>query len=225
MKKASDQLPDLSDFEKTFGGVEFATEEEIKELRSQQKDRQLICRADVAMSAVNKIIPPVFQDTDLALLPEEQYRKCKKYIEILMGENDKQKHGLILHGTTGTCKTRICWELVKLLAKNGIVPKFETSVSMQESLTSSFGKKERDKIVGEFKNTTFLFIDDWGKEKSTERWESDLFDILDYRFSWKKNTIFTMNTTGHEILKKFIDPEAGQAIKRRMVEFCYAVAF
>jgi len=105
------------------------------------------------------------------------------------------------------------------------VPKFETSVSMQESLTSSFGKKERDKIVGEFKNTTFLFIDDWGKEKSTERWESDLFDILDYRFSWKKNTIFTMNTTGHEILKKFIDPEAGQAIKRRMVEFCYAVAF
>ena len=42
MKKASDQVPDLSDFEKTFGGVEFATEEEIKELRSQQKDRQLI---------------------------------------------------------------------------------------------------------------------------------------------------------------------------------------
>jgi DNA replication protein DnaC len=225
MKKASDQLPDLSDFEKTFGGIKFATEDEIKELRSLQRDEQLSHRADIAMREVGKIMPPVFKDTDVNLLPPEQFKKCKKYADLLTGENTSGKYGLIMHGTTGKCKTRICWEIIKHIANKGIVSKFETSVSMQEALTSSYGKKEREKIVSEFKNTKILFIDDWGKEKSTERWESDLFDILDYRFSWKKVTVFTMNTTGHEIVKKFIDPEAGQAIKRRMVEFCYAVAF
>jgi DNA replication protein DnaC len=66
---------------------------------------------------------------------------------------------------------------------------------------------------------SLLVIDDLGKERLTQRMESDLFAIIDERTSNKRSTIITTNYNGSGLSDRFSNGETGSAIIRRLKDY------
>jgi DNA replication protein DnaC len=63
-----------------------------------------------------------------------------------------------------------------------------------------------------------LLIDDLGKERATERFEAELFSLIEFRTSTLRPTLYTSNLKLVDLLQKF-SPENGGGIIRRITEF------
>jgi DNA replication protein DnaC len=168
--------------------------------------------------------PPIYLETDLSLLPKEQLKAATEW-------KPKGGKGLLLHGTTGKGKTRVAWEVLRLAyfktprdwyLREKIVALTAAQFSRQSSDHAAGGKSEQwaNRLCG----APWLMIDDLGKGRLTERNESDLFDILDQRFAYKRPVIITTNTVGDELQKR-LDPDRGAPLIRRLREFCDCIAF
>jgi len=67
-----------------------------------------------------------------------------------------------------------------------------------------------------------LFIDDLGKEKFTERVESELYDLVETRTAHLRPILWTSNATATR-LKEMLSADRGEPIIRRLKEFCTIV--
>jgi DNA replication protein DnaC len=63
-----------------------------------------------------------------------------------------------------------------------------------------------------------LFIDDIGKEKYTERVESEFYDLIETRTAHLRPILWTANTSGAG-LEAMMSPDRGAPILRRLREF------
>lgn len=70
-----------------------------------------------------------------------------------------------------------------------------------------------------------VFFDDIGKERFTERVETELFNIINRRFMEQKICYFTSNENSDSLVKKFHDRQKGEAIINRIREKCVDVIF
>ncbi len=154
--------------------------------------------------------------------------------------SDLQKHddivtapmidqGILIHGRTGSGKSRTLWQLAKRLITHD-----QRSVQILED--RAFGRliersfagsnnAEHDKLIRQFQNCSVLMIDDIGKAKMTERVESDLFDIIDHRYADGKPMCFTTQFTGDPLISRFGCKETGEAIVRRIKEVTKMIYF
>ncbi|NBR91550.1 MAG: ATP-binding protein [Rhodobacteraceae bacterium] len=74
-----------------------------------------------------------------------------------------------------------------------------------------------------FCSVPLLAFDDLGKERLTQRLESDLFAIIDERTSNLRPTIITTNYNGTTLLERFNNKETGEALLRRIREYYHPV--
>lgn len=127
--------------------------------------------------------------------------------------------GLLIHGSTRKGKTRTAWYIAnRLWNENKYKNKylFLTMFELEARIASSWGNSTWDKVMLNMTNVPYLFLDDLGKEKMTDRMASCLFALIDQRTMHKRPTIITTNLTGDTLLERFHDRETGAALVARL---------
>lgn len=164
--------------------------------------------------------PVAFIDTDLARL-SENLRKASVWTP----DAGDPKASILLHGTTGTGKTRTAWLIFNRLWYNNFPEKavWLPMRKLEMAIEKGFDDHKHGKVLDYFCTVPLLAFDDLGKERLTPRMESDLFAIIDERTSNLRPTIITTNYNGTTLLDRFNNKETGEALLRRLREYYYAV--
>jgi DNA replication protein DnaC len=191
-------------------------------LQARERDKAQAEKQRKKLEHWKSICPTIYLETDEARLPKAQWDQARAW-------DWRTGKSLLLHGVTGKSKTRIAWLALKRYFEHddsseetSIVALTAAEFSRQSSDNAANGKSQSwaDNLIA----VGCLFIDDLGKGRMTDRNESDLFDILDRRFAFKRPNIITTNTVGEE-LEKRLDPDRGAPFVRRLREFCDRISF
>lgn len=173
--------------------------------------------------------PKAFMRTELS-------RLSPKTTAIANWEPSHDKTGLLLHGTTGTGKSRMAWWIVNRIWTDHVFGRSamgnsyrivaHTMRSLGDAITASYGDKGmgHDALMKGLIGCGLLMLDDLGKERMTPRVAADLFAIIDERASHERPTIITTNFNGQGLAARFDDGEMGAAVVRRLRDFYQVVS-
>lgn len=174
--------------------------------------------------ALERYILPVYKNTDINIL-KNNLSKPELVDRILNWQMGSQ--GLAIIGDTGCGKTRILTALMKRLIKIDLVGVDKTLMvfyagELERAIISSFSNKSKayDDLMRQLENCSLLIIDDFGKEKFTERYEVSIFQIFEKRTANLRPTIFTTNFRGVDLRARFSDQNNYEPFSRRLNEFC-----
>lgn len=159
-----------------------------------------------------------FTDTDPAKLPsEDRYRKVMAW--------RYGPKGLVLHGSSGRGKSRCLWALLeRLYVEDGVAVRWMRVTAFARAM-SDHDRNYSEGLLRALTRVPVLALDDMGKEPATERWEASLIELLDARSIAKLPVLVTTNYAGDKLVTRFRDPNTGEAVVRRLREFCDPVAF
>lgn len=132
--------------------------------------------------------------------------------------------GLVLYGPSGRGKSRCLWALLERLFVfdlRGI--EFVRASSLARTVSDPL--RETEGLLRHLCAVEVLAIDDLGKDLSTERWEAALTELLDIRSIAGRPVLITTNHVGDKLMDRFRDRHTGEAIVRRLREFCEPVSF
>jgi len=128
---------------------------------------------------------------------------------------------VLLHGVTGTGKTRTAWRMFNMVWLS-MYPKrceFLTMRKLEQKIEQGFKDGNHGDVIDNLISATVLCIDDLGKERLTPRMETDLFAIIDERTANQRATIITTNYNGTGLSDRFNNTETGVAIVRRIKDY------
>ena len=172
----------------------------------------------VYFSPMHPEYPVAFRKTEMARSP-------------LLGKADlwhptDDKSSLILHGETGTCKSRGAWMVFNRLWRKHYPAKslFLQMRKFEGLIEKGFDERHHGKVLDILISCPVLVLDDLGKERLTQRLESDLFAVIDERTANLKTTIITTNYTGDLLLERFHNKETGVALVRRIRDYFVAIS-
>ncbi len=139
----------------------------------------------------------------------------------------KGPQGLLIHGATGSGKTRVLWQLIKrLIVDDGCTVKAYRATELARAIETSYRQPTgHDTFIQSLIQAEIFMLDDLGKFKWTERVEADLFDIIDGRTANDKPILVTTQYVGETLAKRFLDPETASATIRRLREYCECIDF
>jgi len=141
--------------------------------------------------------------------------------------------GMLLHGKTGSGKSRTVWMLLKanVLAGKTVavlnsLSAIQYAASFSQSAKDAFSQSAKDveAWIMPYIQADILFMDDPFKNKITESFESALFSVIDQRTQNGRPIIATVNDTG-DTLKERLSGDRGEPLIRRLREFCESIAF
>lgn len=164
----------------------------------------------------DQVCPPLYKLTDPKRLPQD------KLVQVLNWDFGPQ--GLILHGTTGTGKTRAATLLLKQLFLSGRSVELFYRMDFAHQCAKKFGDYEGEDWIDSLVKKDVVFIDDLGKFPLTERVEAELFGLIESRLLSLKPMIITTNFVGGALEAK-MTADRGEPLVRRLREFCESVAF
>lgn len=130
----------------------------------------------------------------------------------------KPLESLFLFGPTGTGKTYALLSLIKALYKREI-PLYWIRYMNVKNLDEEILDRMRNhgtasSFLTSLSQSMLLFIDDFGVDRLSERFIRDIYQIIDYRWSHEKPTVFSSNLKPEEIKKLY-----GDRIFSRLQEF------
>lgn len=163
-----------------------------------------------------QMCPPLYKLTDPKKLQPE---KLAQILNWVYGPK-----GLVLHGTTGTGKTRIATLLMKQLFMAGRSVAMFYGMDFAHLCAKKFGEFQGEDWIDSVARKDVVFFDDLGKFPLTERIESELFGLIECRLLNLKPVIITTNFVG-EALESKMTADRGEPLVRRLREFCESVAF
>ena len=124
----------------------------------------------------------------------------------------------------GSGKTMLACSIANSLKTNDrdLTLKFIAAPAYMKKLKSSFGEQDTARMnirakIREYYNCDILIIDDLGAEKRSDWSDSELFDLIDSRYTNKLPTIITSNKAIREL------PEDDR-LKDRIYETTIAIA-
>jgi DNA replication protein DnaC len=79
-------------------------------------------------------------------------------------------------------------------------------------------RREAEGVLNLTRWVHVLLLDDLGKNKMTDRAEASLYELLEYRTSHRKPTIWTSNSNAKQ-LRTMFSVDRAEAIMRRLIEF------
>ncbi len=158
-----------------------------------------------------------FDDQCEIYLTKEIVEKGKKWID------EPNKPSLFLTGIPGCGKTYFMTALLRgLTAQNHKWHIFKKSKDLfDQSLSEMFEGTSRSNsyFINKICEVPFLFLDDVGIEKMTERVQAEYYQIIDSRISNNRPFIFTSNLS----IENFGNL-VGERVKSRL-ELCYEIQF
>ena len=145
---------------------------------------------------------------------------CSKMQDVASNWKNWDTRSLLLHGTTRLGKTRAAWEVFRRYWKTYYrQQKYVTMRNFELNIEQGFENYDHSKRVQSLINVPLLFIDDLGKEKTTQRVACDLFAVIDERTINHRPTIITTNFNSAGLLDRFDDKELGQALIGRFADY------
>lgn len=183
-------------------------------------DKERVKSRGLVESTYPPSMPAIFKDTD-------RTRLHQKVQDILDWKPDGDVTGLLLHGTTGIGKTRGIWEIICRLWKDKTIKdrqldfQFLTMRKLEGMIEKSFEDRQHSNMIDKLISVEVLVLDDFGKERLTQRMASDLFSIIDERSTARRVTIISTNFNGTSLLDRFDnrDKETGVAMIRRFKDY------
>ena len=163
-------------------------------------------------------MPSAYRDTCIDKLPSERMRKAFSW-------TPGEKHSLLLHGTTGCGKTRVAWAVFNRLWLESfpLDAQFLPMRKVDGLIEKGFDDRDHGGVIDYLIEVPLLVLDDLGKERMTQRLESDLFAIIDERTANKRVTIITTNYTSQGLQERFSNAETGPAFIRRLKDYFQAI--
>lgn len=150
-----------------------------------------------------------------------------KLYDKVMAHSFKEGRGLCLIGRTGLCKTRFAWALLKReMLANGrtLFASTHTKLRQDATLMAAEGGKACVTFTLMITSADIWFVDDLGKGRNTNAAEELFEHVLDLRTSKHRPCVFTSNETPAS-LAGLLSEQRGEAILRRMQEFCEVIEF
>ena len=159
------------------------------------------------------ICPPEMRETDAS-------RLSQKVLNKIINE-PLNKKGLLIHGDTGTGKTRMMWLLVReLIVARGKTVRVYNAYDMKEAMLEAYKQNySKQDMMSGLLSCDVLCIDDLGKEKMTDAWKEMLFSIIDKRTLYHKPMVITTNYTGKSFASLFSDKNMADPAIRRLRDF------
>lgn len=183
-------------------GITRASLERTRELDSEERQRWL------------DLCPPLYRDS----VPDKLLVSPDILTEVLSWEPSER--GIGLTGATGSGKTRLIFLLLHRLFMERHRAFAITAKRFEHCCHRMFDKDDEARsVISRCKSTPILFIDDIGKEKYTERVESEFYDLIETRTAYLKPILWTANFSGDQ-LRKAMSEDRGAPIVRRLREFC-----
>lgn len=157
----------------------------------------------------SNLIPKKFQEINPLNLDEN--------LKLIAKEWFTNKKSIVLFGSTGTGKTYFSFCLLKVLLE--IEPSFKIAFKKSQQLDNEIVDSLREYgsaryVIENHKNIEYLFLDDLGVDRSSERWERDFYEIIDHRWADEKITVISTNFTPEQIEGVY-----GQRVLSRLKSF------
>lgn len=168
-----------------------------------------------AVQLTEDAFPEVIRETEIGRLDGRLAKVAQEY-------DPRARESWILFGSTRVGKTRTAYLLAKKYAEViGRPAAFYTMRRLESVIDRSFREKKHAEILDGLIEVPFLVVDDFGKEKLTERLAVDLFALLDERTANRRPTIITTNLTGDLLESRFaaVDANLAAALVARLREF------
>lgn len=175
--------------------------------------------------AVRDYIPLGYLKTDINRLKSET--RHPERIDFIVNWKFGQK-GLAIIGDTGCGKTRALSLLLRRLIERDLFGveytlKVFYAGELERAIISSFANKAKsyEDLMRSLETCKLLVIDDFGKERFTERYEVSIFQIFEKRTANLRPTIITTNYKGADLRARFTDQKNYEPFSRRLNEFFY----
>lgn len=143
---------------------------------------------------------------------------CKSYVD----EFTLNSKGLYIHSEVkGSGKSRMICTIGNALMEKGFNVKFSTMGVILDKIKETWNDSSEyteSKLKDELKTVDVLILDDFGMDKSTDWVNSQVYDIINYRYNEKKVTLYTSNYS----LKNM---DYDERIINRVIETCYQIGW
>ncbi len=167
--------------------------------------------------------------TDISKLPPAAYSRFKHWGETFHQTNSS----FYISGESGTCKSRMMFLILyhSIIAKGKNYRIFRGG-ELRETLLNTYAQaydstNRRGELVQKIKDQLrtidVLIFDDFGQDSLTDTMLSDLWTILDYRFSDGKPTVFLSNISPQGLKTRYGKVFSMESMVRRIEEFCEIV--
>ena len=136
--------------------------------------------------------------------------------------------GLLVSGPTGSGKSRSVYLLLKrLMEEHGILARIEPCIAFRHRIAAAARKDgdERERLVRQLSTAAILYLDDLGQMVNTDSAAEALLEIVERRTMAELPIVATTQFTGQAFIDSFRSKETGQAIARRLGEFCHKIHF
>lgn len=161
-------------------------------------------------------IPPKLKNASL----KHNSRMPQKRTETACNWISRPHRSIVLSGPAGRGKTYLLHCLMKGLCLKGYGPcdirYFKGKVLDDRFLEEVKECGSSKHLMQQLQEIQFLFIDDFGIERDSERAEREIYEIIDYRNDWEKPTIISTNISFERSEEVF-----GERLASRLREYCW----
>ena len=128
--------------------------------------------------------------------------------------------GLMLHGPTGAGKSRCAWLLLKREFEAGrTVGALNSTAGLTYAAKYGDSATEVARWIDRLTGVDLALLDDVFKCKLTDSFEAAVFTIINERTEHRLPIMVTTQDTGRTLLER-LSPDRGEALVRRLREFC-----
>lgn len=172
-----------------------------------------------------RLCPELYQHSDIARLEGDLRRQSydERWTHDVLGWQ-YGSHGLLLTGPSGVGKSRLMWLLLRrLLDDEHRSAVFLNAVRFRTGLQTAARDGTTEEFVRRLVRTDILFWDDLGQMHLTGAASEMLLHLVEERVCTGRPILATAQYVGKGMDAQFERPEMGQAIRRRLNEFCRVV--
>jgi DNA replication protein DnaC len=176
-------------------------------------------------SAWQRLCPELYRITDVIRLEAELRQRGYdvQWLEEILGWTYSSQ-GLVVCGPTGVGKSRVMWLLLRrLLDAERRVGVILNSVRFRTGLHEAAREFATERFVRRLVRAEVLYWDDLGQMHLTGAVSETLLHLLEERTSAGMPILATTQYSGEGIDEQFERKETGQAVRRRLNEFCKVV--